>query len=134
MNKPLNWTLLALIFNFGKTFHPMNVEDALFRHARTFSEDYTGGEWTVETINGFPVAIPPTGNYEIGACENYYEGTMDNRTFGVALTLWLYNMMIWQAHGKGVDVSSQSEQFYRMKEKLSAGKGIDAGAVYGFLD
>jgi hypothetical protein len=125
----MNWNDLARIFPL---LPPHVAENGLYNLARNHSEDYTGGQWTVENIGGFDFVIAPEGLYNVVNDNNYYEGTMNHRTFGVALTLLLYNVSLWKYVEKCTE--ELSERFYAMREAAYNDRSLNVEALYSFLD
>jgi len=52
--------------------------------------------WTVVSIEGYKFLIPPVGAYRVQCENNYYTGTMDHYTYGVSLTLVVFNHRLWE--------------------------------------
>jgi hypothetical protein len=143
--KTLNHNALALMFPFGGSM--MNLEAALYNSAEIASSDYTGGSWSVLDVGGHTIAVPPKASYKVinaqmneitfGTTLNYYKGTMNEVTFGAALTLMLYNRLLWKASETADGQKSLDaliERFYALKDAVLDYTGVDAGAVLGYID
>lgn len=125
----LDWNILAKIFPL---LSPMRTEIRLYVMADRFSDSYSGGQWTVENIGGFDFAIAPEGLYDVVNSDNYYEGTMNHRTFGVALTLLLYNLSLWENQNNITE--ELCDRYHLMKEAAENDNSLNISALYSFLD
>jgi Antirestriction protein len=129
----LNWDHLNKIFPFGRS--PMLLEAVIAKMAREYSEDYTGGCWTIRNVGTIMFVVPPEGSYNVSAAGNYYSGTMDANTFGAALTLMLFNRLLWEAADKGAaEVNKLSDLYYKMLRAARRDKLVNASELNAFLD
>lgn len=129
MTAALDWNILANIFPL---LSPMRTENRLYVMADRFSDNYSGGQWTVENIGGFDFVIAPEGLYDVVNGDNYFEGTMNHRTYGVALTLMLYNLSLWENQDNITE--ELCDRYHRMKDAAVEHGSLDAKALYSFLD
>ena len=115
---------------------PFVVEGNLFDTARQFSEDYTGGSWEATTMGEHTFAVAPDGEYNVVNPDNYFSGAMDHYTYGAAITLLVYNRLLWWYAENHPDRfnDSLSDAFYAMKDAALSDKRVNAGLLYSFLD
>lgn len=112
------------------------VEGKLFDTAQEFSEDYSGGSWEATTMGEHTFAIPPDGEYNVVNPDNYFSGVMDHYTYGAAITLMVYNRLLWLCAEKYPDRfnDSLSDAFYAMKDAACNDERVNAGLLHSFLD
>ena len=104
---------------------PFYVESALFNIAGKYSADYNGGQWTAAEHNGQLHFVAPEGRYNVVNADNYYDGVMDHVQYGRALTVMLYNRLLWNIANKGADmVNAASDQYYELYAALSTDREI----------
>jgi hypothetical protein len=133
--RDMSYSLLTKMFPFK--LNPANIENYIFDMAGKFSEAYSGGLWQVDTVNGFDFLVAPDNSNSVAVADNYYQGIMDGRTFGAALTLLIYNRLLWRFAEQfpDTDVNELSDRFYALRDALtSESSGIDAAAIFQFLD
>lgn len=128
----LDWNAINTIAPF---MYPYVTETALFDSARYYSNDYTGGQWDALTIGEYTFAIPPEGTYKVINGNNYFNDSMDRYTYGVAITLMVYNKLLWRYFNDNESYDERwSDVFYAMKNCIEGDRRIDMGKVYSFLD
>jgi len=128
----LNWNNILQVFP-NVNIHPMILENMVFTFAERHGRNYNGGQWHVDTFNGSHFLVAPTGSYEVVNGDNYYEGTMDEKTFGAALTVLAVNRLLNSR--ECTDVESLGEYWATAHE--NAVEYIDSAAIsdyYSFLD
>lgn len=129
----MNWDHLSKIFPFGH--HPMLLEPNLYILTEEFTKDYTGGCWTVRNVGTIMFVVPPEGSYNVHGTGNCYSGTMDANTFGAALTLMLFNRLLWNAADKGAaEVNKLSDLYYKMLRAARRDKTVNQSELNAFLD
>lgn len=128
----LNWDNILQVFP-NVNIHPMILENMVFTFAERHGRNYNGGQWHVASYNGSHFLVAPTGSYEVVNGDNYYDGTMNEKTFGAALTVLAVNRLLNSPDC--TDVESLSDYWY--EAHVNAPNYIDCDAVsdyYSFLD
>ena len=133
----MNWDRLGEIFPFPANIFPqasiakMLLENLIFNTAARYSADYTGGQWHVQDN----LLVAPEGTYNVVNGDNYYEGKMDNVTFGAALTSLIYNRLLATCYERFGDDMDESliDGFYTIADRAEA-NNVDMTAYYRFLD
>lgn len=132
--QPLNWTNILQVFPFVN-LHPMILEHMVFRLAERYGRNYNGGQWYVDDSKGYPVLVAPTitGYYEVVNGENYFEGTMNEETFGAVLTVLALNRLTYSPDCR--DVEALGGHWSSVHEKMLESLDGEALSDYiGFLD
>jgi hypothetical protein len=133
--RDLNWAILDKMFPFKLSSG--NVETYIYNMAQMFSKSYNGGQWQVDTVRGYDFLVAPDNSHNIASEDTTFQGIMDGRTFGAALTLMLYNRLLWRYAEQfpDEDVTDLSELFYDLRDAFTSNEAkTDAVAIYQFLD
>lgn len=131
----MNWDHLKKIFPFPFAKNPMLLEGIVFNAAGKYSKDYSGGCWTVRNVGSLLFLVAPEGSYKVEGTDNCYSGTMDHYTYGAALTLMIFNHLLWNAADAGADeVNALSDLYYKLLRAARADKRVNASEINGFLD
>lgn len=94
-------------------FEALGFEQALFKVAKHFSPDYTGGMWyscNIEGDDGFYLLLDDTNTFRLTSSEG---NTMvvDDKTFSLAIFAYTANIYGWQIYGKNPSSKFASELF-----------------------
>jgi len=126
-------------------FELVELQQDIFNAASMYSKDYIVSEraysnkiqavdWKTQTIDGCQFLIAPVGTYKVHVASNWYTGTMNEFTFGAAITLMLYNHRVWKFSDSKYDVSYQSDHYYSMLNAALSSPLLDGVAIARFLD
>lgn len=112
------------------------LERIVFNNAGAYCEDYNGGNWSIARCGEFVYVVPPTGTYTVTNPNNYYRGTMDQNSYGAALTLLIINKLIWDAHESAkMDLCQRlTEMFYSLRDAVYNDSNLNGGEIAAFLD
>jgi hypothetical protein len=139
--QPLNYERLKIIYgilNLDTNQFP-KLEGMIFDYAGEYTSDYNGGQWAVERIGEYVYLRAPEGSYNVASSENYYQGTMDAQTYGIALTVLIYNRLLWWAaeNGRltGDALEKASDHFYALRDNALENVNPEvANEIVAFLD
>lgn len=113
----------------------LKLEQYVYALADRFIEGYTGGTWNYDAANcvWYPAREQ---DHKIGNCDNYYEGTMNSRAVGVALSCMAANRMLWREYERGNMVAAkQWDAVYKTITRTINTLDEDMQAqVFRFLD
>lgn len=138
---PMNWKHLASILHVDENNFAFmqGIENALYDKAREVCTNYAGGQWRVATLGSLNYVYPEYSvPMQISVASNYYEGEMDAKTFGFALTMWLVNTVSWTLYNRQqLDKAEELSELYHTYRGTifdDNQKELDAAAINRFLD
>ncbi|WP_233869632.1 antirestriction protein [Paraburkholderia adhaesiva] len=95
----------------------MRGEAQIYATARALSEDYTGGSWTFWRLSNGGGYLAPQTPERLRVCVtgNQFDGVVSGDAFGIIVTLFVLNAIIWRMADSGGDPEPLSGLYHALR-------------------